>query len=68
MKNTSIYSRFNEHRLSERQSMVYLRTKKFTQQQIADKTGVSLRTIQNFEAGRSDNYYLIFVYNEILHL
>lgn len=60
--------RFDEFKKKEREVMVRCRSLHFTQQQIADRTGVSLRTIQNFEAGKSDNYYLIFVYNEILHL
>jgi len=33
---------------------------------IALKSGVSLKTIQNFESYKNMNYYLIFAYREIL--
>jgi DNA-binding transcriptional regulator YiaG len=37
-----------------------------TQSEMAHRLGVSLRTVQNFENYRCENYYLIFGYKRIL--
>lgn len=50
------------------QSLVTMRNNlRITQSQIAYKSKVSLRTIQNFENYKSNNYYLIFAYQQIFN-
>jgi len=46
----------------EVRNILPLIAQKSTQQQRADKFGVSIRTIQNFEKGRSRNHWLLFCY------
>jgi len=49
------------------QSLVFRRNNlRISQQHMAYKTGVSLRTIQNFENYKSENAYLIYAYKQIL--
>lgn len=49
------------------QSLVFRRNNlRISQQHMAYKAGVSLRTIQNFESFKSENAYLIYAYKQIL--
>ena len=49
------------------QSLVFRRNNlHISQSHMAYKTGVSLRTIQNFENYKSENAYLIWAYKQIL--
>jgi len=47
---------------NEVRKVLPLVTQKSTQQERAEKFGVSIRTIQNFEKGRSRNNWLLFCY------
>ena len=48
------------------QSLVFQRNNlRISQQHMAFKTGVSLRTIQNFENYKSENAYLIWAYKKV---
>lgn len=47
---------------AERMKYIPVRVQHFTQQQMADWLGVSLRTIQHFEKGRSYNSYILTGY------
>lgn len=47
---------------AEVRNILPLIAQKSTQQERADKFGVSIRTIQNFEKGRSRNHWLLFCY------
>jgi len=53
---------------SERNQLIPIRAQYFTQQQIADWLGVSLRTIQHFEKGRSYNGYVLTGYRVLLDI
>lgn len=59
---STYYLEYIEYFNNELAQLVALRTQKFTQVQMAKKSGVSLRTIQNFEAGKSENLYLFWFY------
>lgn len=48
------------------QRLTIRRTQKFTQEFMSKELNVSLRTIQNFEAYKSFNAYLLFGYQKIL--
>ena len=60
--------KFELHRKKERWLMANVREYFFTKEQIADASGVTVKEIEDFESGESDNYYLIFVYNAVLSL
>lgn len=53
---------------AERNSLIPYRAKNFTQQEIADWLGVSLRTIQHFEKGKCYNGYILTGYRVLKEL
>lgn len=51
----------------KRQTLVNIRKHlRIPQTEISRLSGLTLRTIQNWEAGRSMDYYLIFCYQQII--
>jgi len=52
--------------LSRSQSLIQDRPQYFTQSEVARRLGVSLKTIQNFEAYRCVSPYLCFGYEQLI--
>ncbi len=60
------FAKFEALILSQSQPLIAARPQYFTQFEMARRLGVSLKTIQNFEAYRCVSAYLCYGYKELI--